>query len=117
MLLGFQYRGFEPANQITAEANKTLERLQDLGPLESTIIGLLEFDGKNYSCSVDLYTRNGSIYASSSDKDALQALQLVEEKVVEKMRKVKDTRFYSRHPDLLTKKRGRTNDVAEQFCP
>ena len=114
MIIGFQYKGFEPNDQITAEAEEMLEHIQDVAPLGSTVVALLDYDGKNYSCSVDVVTRNGSVFASASKEDAIQSILRTEETILEKMRKIKETRFFTRKPEFLIHHRQRSFEPVEQ---
>jgi len=114
MIIGFQYKGFEPNDQITAEADEMLEHIQDLAPIGSTVVALLDYDGKNYACSVDVFVRNGSVFASASNDDAIQSIRRAEETIIEKMRKIKETRFFTRKPEVLTNKKQPTFEPVEQ---
>ncbi len=102
MTTGFQYKGFEPGYQIVAEADEMLLRIQDLAPLGSSIVALLEHNESTYTCSFDIFTRRGSIFASASNENALQAMLRAEENIIEKLRKRKETRFFTRIPLALS---------------
>ena len=114
MIIGFQYKGFEPNHQITTEADDMLEHIQDLAPLGSTIIALLEYDGKNYTCSVNIFARTGSVFASVSNEDIIQSIRRAEETLIEKLRKIKETRFFTRKPEFLKNQRPRILEPAAQ---
>ena len=114
MIIGFRYKGFEPNDQVIAEADQLLEHIEDLAPLGSTVVALLDYDGKNYACSLDIFARTGSVFTSVSDENAIQSIRRAEETIIEKMRKVKETRFFTRKPEVLTNKRQRTFEPVEQ---
>lgn len=114
MIIGFQYKGFEPNDQVTAEASETLDHIQDIAPLGSTVVALLDYDGKNYACSLDIFTRNGSVFASASNEDAIQSIRRAEETIIEKMRKTKETRFFKRKPEVSTNKKRNAFEPVEQ---
>ena len=50
MTIGFQYIGFKPDENLKVEAEETLERIQDVAPIGSTVVALLDYDGKSYAC-------------------------------------------------------------------
>ena len=104
MIIGFKYKGFEPDDHVVTEAEETLDHIQDLAPIDATIVALLDYDGSNYACSVDIFVRNGSIFASVSNEHAGQALRRAEETIIEKLRKVKEARFFRRKPMILIHK-------------
>ena len=114
MNIEFQYNGFQPNDHVITEADTMLAHIQDLAPLGSTVVALLGYDGKSYTCSVDVFARTGSVFALETHEDAIQSIRLAEETMIEKMRKIKETRFFTRKPEVLTKKKERTFEPVEQ---
>ena len=104
MISEFQYKGFLPDDHTVAEAEGILDRIQDLAPAGSTILSLLTYDQGNYSCSIDIFFKRGSVCASSSDSDVFKSLHRVETTIIDKLSKYKETRFYNRKADVLTNK-------------
>ncbi len=113
MTIGFQYIGFKPDENLKVEAEETLERIQDVAPIGSTVVALLDYDGKSYACSIDVFVRTGSILASANSVDALESIRRAEEIVIEKLRKVRETRFFTRESEVLT--RGRRNHLEPEL--
>lgn len=105
MIIGFQYKGFEPDERITAEIVDMLDHVQDIAPLGSSLVGVMDYDGKTYTCSLEIFTRNGSFMASANHENAVRAILHTEESVLEKMRKIRETRFYTRKPEFLTNRK------------
>ncbi len=81
----FQFKGFEPDEYVKAEADVIYENIQDSAAGFVKIAALLEFDGHQYHCSIDVYRKRGAISASTSDVDLFRALRRVEDVILQKI--------------------------------
>ncbi len=104
----FRYKGFTPDDYILAESQNTIESIEDIVPLDSTIIAVLEYDREKYTCMLDVYLKKGSVYASTTDRNPVKAMARAEEVITNKLRHQKETKFFTRNSDLLTNKKENT---------
>ena len=87
------FKNFEadPNTQVMAET--LLERVADVAPYSSSIIGAVEKTDKEFCASIDIYFNGGAFFASAQDKNLQRALWRVEKKICNKIDQWKGHRF------------------------
>lgn len=108
MLSGFKFTGFEPDEHLVVKALEVLERIRDVAPPGAKVVTLFELLDGNYSCSVEVYFRRGSVHTRVNDTDPFKALRGLEQDSSEKLNKKRETRFFTRKPAVLTNKKQNT---------
>lgn len=81
----FQFKGFEPDDYVKAEADVIYENIQDSAPGYMKIAAVLEYDGHQYHCSIDVYRKRGTISTSTSDVDLFRVLRRAEDVILKKI--------------------------------
>ena len=89
MLSQFYFKDLNPSKELRSEANQTLDRILDEAPFGAITIVLIEKDGAQYRCSVDIYTKNGPLIASTVQATPLMAIKHVEDVLLTKLGKWK----------------------------
>ena len=82
---GFLFKNFTPSEALSARATRTLERLEDLLPVESTAIGVLEFYDDEFRCALEVSTCDQLFVASESHVFSGIALDRAEQKLKRKI--------------------------------
>jgi hypothetical protein len=95
-LVQFKYRNFQPTEELGFEASDVLAHVQDHAPMGATMIAMMEKKENTYICTLEIYSRRGPTYASSSDENPIEALKKLERNALEKISKIKETRFFSK---------------------
>jgi ribosome-associated translation inhibitor RaiA len=85
MISRFYYKNFEADFDLRVSAEQLLERLEATAPLTWTVLGMLEKSGDSFAASIDIYSRFGTFAATASHEDAHKALEIVEEKICQKL--------------------------------
>jgi hypothetical protein len=55
----FNFIGFNPDDELKTKAYLTFDRLLEIAPVGSIIVGALQKDGHDYRCSIEIYSKHG----------------------------------------------------------
>ena len=113
MINEFVYEGFQPDDNMEAEAQAVIEEVYDVASKHVTIAALIRFDGNHYYCSIDAFLRRGCISIATTESDYSKVLCKAKEILLEKLSKHKETRFFSK-PEALTKQFRNTLQLLKQ---
>ena len=93
----FHFKGFEPDTELKAHANVVLNRLLDRSPYGAKAVALLEKDGDEFRCLLDIYATQGPFIASAKGRSPREAVDGVEQKMTTKMERWMNRRLDSSH--------------------
>jgi hypothetical protein len=81
MISQFHFKDYEADEGTKAVANLALSKVLDIAPDDSRAVAILEKQGKEFGCSMEVYSRQGPFMATAVRPNPVEAIQVVEEKL------------------------------------
>ena len=116
MKTNLRFEGFLPSLLITEEAEIALNVISAKDPNIVSESALIEYDGVIYTCSLDVFLREGYFYASGKATNALDAIRGAKESIIKKIKKNKVSPFFSRY-ERFTKKTAESYSNQKRINP
>lgn len=88
----FQFRKFEPTEDLVDYSGLVLTQITDIAPSDSYCTAIMTKVGDEYECSINIASMVGYFKAKSRNRDPKLALDLLEEKISANIRAWKKTR-------------------------
>jgi hypothetical protein len=81
MVSQFHFKNYEADESTQAAANLALSEVLDFDLDGSRAVGVLEKQGEEYRCSMEVYSRQGPFMATAMRSNPVEAIQIVEKKL------------------------------------
>ena len=81
MVSQFHFKNYEADEGTRSVANLALCKVLDFAPDNSRAVAILEKQGEEFGCSIEVYSRQGPFRATAVRPSPVEAIQAVEEKM------------------------------------
>ncbi len=97
MLTDFHFKDFIPDAVLRHQANRTVDRLLELAPYGAVAVALVEPDGNQFRCKIEIYSKNGPFIAETTRPTAMQAVSQAGQALTAKLLRWQDLRYSKPH--------------------
>lgn len=89
----FHFKGFDPVESVRTFANATYERILDAAPSDAHLTAVLEWDGAEYHCTMELGSLEWPAAVCVRHRGARAAIEKAERALLGKLSRWQEQRF------------------------